>query len=194
MTLAGDILRCMGLGRSAQMARIKGRDTTPELLLRRRLWRAGLRYRLHVPTHAGRPDVVFSAARVAVFVDGCFWHGCPDHYVRPRSAGDFWASKLIENVRRDAAQTKRLEALGWRVCRIWEHEIFGAPDRAVQRVRSALLSPRWRPPVSWRVAKVVETDPRINRERRYLRDLRDSQRHRTVTQKRTTRKWRTDRL
>jgi DNA mismatch endonuclease (patch repair protein) len=180
----------MGLSRSEQMARIRGRDTTPELMLRRLLWRVGLRYRLHAKTPAGRPDIIFPGARVAVFVDGCFWHGCPDHYVRPRSSGDFWSRKLIENFRRDGAQTKRLEALGWRVCRVWEHEIFEAGDRALQQVQSALVSVRWRPPVSWRVMKVVEIDPQLDSERRYLRDLRDSQRRRTVTQRRSTRKWR----
>ena len=180
----------MGLSRSEVMARIRGRDTMPELILRRLLWRVGLRYRLHGTTPAGRPDIIFPKAQVAVFVDGCFWHGCPDHYVRPRSSNEFWSGKLVENFRRDATQTKRLEALGWRVCRIWEHEILEAPDRVVQRVRSALFRLRWRPPVSWKVVKVVETDPQLDRERRYLRDLRDSRRRRTVTQRRSTRKWR----
>jgi DNA mismatch endonuclease (patch repair protein) len=179
----------MGLSRSEQMARIRGRDTTPELVLRRLLWRAGLRYRLHATTPAGRPDIIFPGARVAVFVDGCFWHGCPDHYVRPRSSCDFWSRKLIENCRRDGTQTKQLEALGWRVCRVWEHEVFEAADKAVQRVRSAVISSRWRPPVSWRVTRVVEIDPGLDRERRYLQDLRDSQRNRTITQRRSTRKW-----
>lgn len=180
----------MALSRSEQMARIRSRHTTPELVLRRLLWRAGLRYRLHAMTPAGRPDIVFPGAQVAVFVDGCFWHGCPDHYVRPRSSGDFWCRKLSENFRRDAAQTKRLEALGWRVCRIWEHEVFETADGAVQRIRSAVDGARWRPPTEWRVIKVVETDRQLDRERRYLRDLRNSRRRRTVTQRRHTRKWR----
>src|SRR5580692_10585444 len=109
----------MGLSRSEQMARIRSRNTTPERVLRGLLWSAGLRYRLHATTPAGRPDIVFPGTRVAVFVDGCFWHGCPDHYVRPRSSSDFWSRKLLENFKRDGAQTERLEALGWRVCRIW---------------------------------------------------------------------------
>jgi DNA mismatch endonuclease (patch repair protein) len=172
------------------MARIRGRNTTPELLLRRLLWEAGLRYRLHARAPAGRPDIAFPRSRVAVFIDGCFWHGCPDHYVRPRSSGEFWSRKLAENVRRDATQTKRLEALGWRVCRFWEHEIFEASNAALERIRLALSTTRWQPAASWRVLKVVETDAELDRERRYLRDLRNSKLRMTVTQKRSTRKWR----
>src|SRR5262245_58811764 len=127
----GEYPAWVALTRSEQMARIRGRNTTPELLLRRLLWEAGLRYRLHAKTPAGRPDIAFPQSRVAVFIDGCFWHGCPDHYVRPRSSSEFWSRKLAENVRRDATQTRRLEALGWRVCRFWEHEIFEAADGAL---------------------------------------------------------------
>src|SRR5262245_51945914 len=116
------------------MARIRPRDTSPERLLRKHLWNAGLRYRLHVPTPAGRPDIVFVSRRVAVFVDGCFFHGCPDHYVRPRSSCAFWAEKLAANVRRDIDQTRELERLGWRVCRIWEHEVFENPSRVAKRI------------------------------------------------------------
>lgn len=180
----------MALTRSQQMSRIRGRHTGPERTLRSLLWAAGLRYRLHARTPAGRPDIVFSGAKVAVFVDGCFWHGCPNHYVRPRSSTEFWAAKLAENVHRDAEQTRRLEELGWRVCRVWEHEVFEHPDRALDRIRSAVFNPRWRPSRSWRVLKVVEVDPSADRERRYMRDLRNGTRRRNVTRRRSTRKWR----
>jgi DNA mismatch endonuclease (patch repair protein) len=180
----------MALSRSEQMARIRARNTTPEVALRRLLWSAGLRYRVHAATPAGRPDIIFPRARVAVFIDGCFWHGCPDHYVRPRSSPDFWSRKLVENCRRDCTQTKRLEALGWRVCRVWEHEVFEAADVIVQQIRAAILNPQWDPPQSWRVIKVVEVDALRNRERRYLQDLRDPGQSRTVTQRRSTKKWR----
>ena len=180
----------MGLTRSEQMARIRGKNTSPERNLRRLLWGAGLRYRLHVKTPAGRPDIVFLGARVAVFVDGCFWHGCPDHYVRPRSSADFWAAKLAENVRRDIKQTRHLEELGWRVCRVWEHEVFEHPGRAVGRIRSAVFNRRWHPVLSWRVIRVAEIDATTDRERRYMRDLRNGCRRRTVTRRRSTKKWR----
>ena len=180
----------MGLTRSQQMARIRGKNTSPEMALRRLLWRAGLRYRLHARTPAGRPDIVFPGPKVAVFVDGCFWHGCPEHYVRPRSSTDFWAKKLAKNVRRDVDQTRKLEALGWRVCRVWEHEIFEQPDNVATRVEEAVANANWRPPSSWRVYKVTEIDPANDRERRQMRDLRDSAKRRTVTKRRTTKKWR----
>jgi DNA mismatch endonuclease (patch repair protein) len=171
------------------MSRIRGRDTKPERILRRLLWHSGLRYRLHARTPAGRPDVVFPGARVAVFVDGCFWHGCPDHYVRPRSSIRFWAEKLTQNVERDTRQTHRLEDAGWRVCRVWEHEVFEDPDRVVSRITSAVRDHPWRSRRSWRVYRVVELDHATDRERRYLRDLRDTTCRRTMTRKRSTRKW-----
>src|SRR4051812_12471262 len=180
----------MAFNRSEQMARIRSRNTSPEMTLRRALWSAGLRYRVHATTPAGRPDIVFPGARVAVFIDGCFWHGCPDHYVRPRSSEDFWSKKLAENCRRDSAQTKRLEDSGWRVCRVWEHEVFEMPEQLVTRIRSAIASTRWRPPRCWRVVKVAEIDRDLDRERRYLQDLRNARRRKTVTQRRSTKKWR----
>ncbi|RKI15392.1 very short patch repair endonuclease [Corallococcus sp. AB030] len=128
----------MGLSRSEQMARIRGTNTSPELTLRRALWARGLRYRLHERTPAGRPDVVFSASRVAVFIDGCFWHGCPLHYARPRSREEFWSAKLVENVERDARQAVLLEAAGWQVVRLWEHEIITELESAVERVERAV--------------------------------------------------------
>lgn len=182
------------LSRSDQMARIRGRHTGPERLLRKLLWGAGLRYRIHAQTPVGRPDIVFPGSRVAVFVDGCFWHGCPDHYVRPRSSGAFWSAKLVENVNRDAAQTLRLEALGWRVCRLWEHDVFVNPDFALRQVVGAVQDARWRPPVSWRVSCVDVTDRHPDRECWHLRDLRDSSRLRTVFRVRTTSKWKDRRL
>lgn len=179
----------MPLSRSEQMARIRGTHTEPERVLRSLLWRQGLRYRLHARTPVGRPDIVFPGAKVAVFVDGCFWHGCPEHYVRPRTSGAFWAGKLATNVRRDRTQTRRLEELGWRVCRIWEHEVFEHPGRVVRRVASAVRDPRWRPGECWRVVRVVEVDAVNDRERRHLQDLRDPRRRRVVTRRRSTRKW-----
>ena len=183
-------LHAVPLTRSEQMSRIRAKNTRPERILRSLLWQDGLRYRLHADTPAGKPDIVFLALKVAVFVDGCFWHGCPEHYVRPRSSNEFWATKLADNVRRDVEQTRKLERLGWRVCRVWEHEVFEDPDQVLNRVRSAVSSRRWRPAPSWRVFKVIEVDPSIDRERRHMRDLRNGTRRRVATKRRTTRKWR----
>jgi DNA mismatch endonuclease Vsr len=107
------------------MAGIRGRDTAPELAVRRWLHRHGFRYRLHVKGLPGRPDVVFPSRRVAVFVHGCFWHqhpGCRYAY-HPGSNVAFWAAKLDSNVRRDARQVAALEEAGWCVLVVWECEI-----------------------------------------------------------------------
>jgi DNA mismatch endonuclease, patch repair protein len=120
--------------RSALMSRIRGRDTRPEVDLRRRLWKKGLRYRTHFQRLAGRPDVVFIGAKVAVFVDGCFWHGCPEHRVWPSSRVSFWRKKLEGNQARDAAVTNQLRLAGWVVLRLWEHEIQSDPEAAANLV------------------------------------------------------------
>lgn len=108
--------------RSNCMSRIRSRDTKPEISLRRALWGKGLRYRLknRLP---GRPDIVFTNRRIAIFVDGCFWHRCPIHGRIPESNRDFWENKLRDNTRRDADVTQYLKSQGWEVIRIWEHEI-----------------------------------------------------------------------
>ena len=86
--------------RSYCMSRIRGRDTSPEVRLRKELWRRGLRYRLSSKL-PGKPDLVFPACQTAVFVDGCFWHRCPQHFTAPRSNADFWRRKVDANVERD---------------------------------------------------------------------------------------------
>jgi DNA mismatch endonuclease (patch repair protein) len=116
------------------MARVRQRDTDIELELRRALYALGLRYRLQVPLIA-KPrrvaDIVFIGARVAVFVDGCFWHGCPQHATWPKQNAEFWTQKIKTNQARDADTDTRLRALGWEVMRVWAHE---EPRQAAQRI------------------------------------------------------------
>lgn len=101
-------------------------DTRPEMLIRSALHERGLRYRKHLRISLGRgsvcPDVVFPKARVAVFVDGCFWHRCPEHGVQPRFNPGYWDPKLERNTRRDQFVTEALKQAGWTVVRVWEHE------------------------------------------------------------------------
>jgi len=107
-----------------RFARLLRRDTAPELALRRELHRRGRRFRVGVPVPgmARRTiDIAFSRARVAVFVDGCFWHGCSKHSVPPKSNKGWWQNKLAANQSRDVDTTQHLEAAGWRVVRVWEH-------------------------------------------------------------------------
>lgn len=102
------------------------KDTTPELAVRRRLHAEGLRYRVDYPADSTdrrrRADIVFTRARVVVFIDGCFWHGCPDHFIAPKRNADYWGPKIARNMERDRASTARLQEDGWRVLRFWEHE------------------------------------------------------------------------
>lgn len=119
----------------------RGRDTAPEMRLRSALHRRGLRFRkdlrIEVDGRRMRPDIVFTRARVAVFLDGCFWHGCPEHGQTPRANREFWSAKIQANRDRDLRQAAALQEAGWVVVRIWEHEAL--PD-AVDRVERALAS------------------------------------------------------
>ncbi len=169
----------MGLTRSQQMARIRGSNTTPELLLRSELWMRGYRYRLKQRVLGCRPDLVFLGARVAVFVDGCFWHGCPDDYSRPGTREDFWAAKLTQNLERDRRQTLALERDGWSVVRVWEHEVHGDTERVADRIGRVLEGGPPDPRPDWRVTAVEVVDAVERIERRILASLRDPARTRT---------------
>jgi DNA mismatch endonuclease (patch repair protein) len=122
---------------SARMAKVRRRDTKPELALRRELHRRGRRYFVDRPVlgKRGRPDLVFPRQHVAVFVDGCYWHACPDHLRPARANAEWWTEKLRRNVERDRQTDSDLEAAGWTVIRVWEHE---EPRQAADRVESVL--------------------------------------------------------
>lgn len=120
------------------MQRQGRRDTKPEMLLRRALWARGLRYRVDrapIPGMRRRADLVFGPSRVAVYVDGCFWHSCPEHATLPKNNREWWREKLAANVRRDRDTDRQLLEAGWQVVRIWEHEVAA---HAVERVITAL--------------------------------------------------------
>lgn len=123
--------------RSEQMSRVKSSGTAIELVLRRALWRMGLRYRVRSRVR-GRPDLVFHAARVVLFVDGCFWHSCPIHCRMPRANQQYWREKLSGNAARDLATRDALSAEGWLVLRVWEHELADGVDDVAQRVAAAV--------------------------------------------------------
>ena len=124
--------------RFSKQARV---GTRPELALRRELHRRGLRYRIQTPI-AGLPrrraDIVFTRAKVAVFVDGCFWHACPEHCVIPKANREWWLWKFDVNRQRDADTNRTLAQLGWKVVRIWEHE---PTDVAADTVEVAMTGP-----------------------------------------------------
>ena len=118
------------------------RDTKPELAVRRAVHALGLRYRVNArPVQGFRrtADLLFTRVKVAVFVDGCFWHGCPDHHSVARTNADYWAQKVAKNRVRDRDTDRALREAGWTVVRIWEHE---SPDDAAQQVAAAVARQR----------------------------------------------------
>jgi DNA mismatch endonuclease (patch repair protein) len=131
---------------SAAMRGNRRRDTKPELRIRSILHAQGLRYRVDFPITLGdvrvRPDIVFTKQRVAVFVDGCFFHACPEHGTQPKRNVDYWQAKLQRNIERDRRVSATLRAADWTVVRIWEHEPWmEAVALVVQAVRRASGSP-----------------------------------------------------
>ena len=123
--------------RSYCMSQIRGMDTKPEVVLRKALWHLGFRYRIRnrLP---GQPDLVFTSFRTVVFVDGCFWHKCPEHFVQPKTRTQFWLKKINGNVARDQRNNEALRSEGWHVVRIWEHETKESLENAVARVVDVL--------------------------------------------------------
>lgn len=107
---------------SKTMSKIRRRDTKLELKVRRELHRRGLRFRVDYAAVPGRPDITFTRVMVAVFLDGCFWHGCPLHGTSPKSNADWWKAKITRNLERDARVRDQLEDLGWLVLRYWAHD------------------------------------------------------------------------
>jgi len=113
------------------MSRISGKNTQPELLLRKAIWGAGIRgYRIHYKL-PGKPDIVFPKRRIVIFTDGCFWHKCPKCFPTLSTTKRYWVRKISNNVKRDTAVSKQLRHEGWKVIRIWEHEIRN--ERIIKR-------------------------------------------------------------
>lgn len=127
---------------SAKMSTLARKGTKPELLLRRELHARGLRFRVQwkVPGNRRRTiDIAFTRAKLAVYVDGCFWHGCPEHHVRPRTNSEWWSWKVERNQARDLDTDRQLAQAGWAVLRIWEHERPGkSAERVEKRYRELL--------------------------------------------------------
>ncbi|WP_327320737.1 very short patch repair endonuclease [Streptomyces sp. NBC_01235] len=144
------------------MSRQGSRDTAPEVAVRRLLHASGLRYRVNVPV-PGMPrrtiDIVFGKAKIAIFLDGCFWHGCPEHATHPKANAEWWRTKLDKNIARDVETTEHLTAAGWTVLRFWEHE--SAADVA-HRITASLTSQRPTPPEHPSSPSLTESDDADN--------------------------------
>jgi len=128
--------------RSNIMAKVKGKNTLPELTVRKLLFSMGYRYRLHCNDLPGKPDIVLPKYSYVIFVHGCFWHGCPScrrAQVRPVNNAEYWSRKLDKNIERDKKNKKELKKLGWNVFVIWECEIKKAnADKLFRRIRKAI--------------------------------------------------------
>lgn len=123
--------RSTPLTRSEIMRRVKNKDSGAELALRSALHAERLRFRLHRRVEGVTVDIAFPGAKVAVLVDGCFWHGCPRHATYPKSNTSYWLPKLEENKQRDRRQSARLRWSGWKLFRVWEHDCLPPNPRVV---------------------------------------------------------------
>lgn len=126
-------------GSRKSMLSNRRRDTLPELAVRTRIHAAGLRYRVDFAPLGGRrrADIVFTRKRIAVFVDGCYWHGCPQHATLPKRNSDYWLPKLQRNIERDGDTDRLLREAGWIVLRFWEHE---GPDEVARQIVAVVRS------------------------------------------------------
>ncbi|MGR6978379.1 very short patch repair endonuclease [Mycobacteroides abscessus] len=133
-------------GRSRNMAGIRARDTKPELAMRAALRQAGATgYRLHRKDIPGRPDAAFIRWKVAVFVDGAFWHGHPDHWNPEKAASDYWRSKIARNIKRDRTADIAPAERGWTVVRVWDFEVKADLEECCRKVLDALSRNGWMP-------------------------------------------------
>lgn len=125
--------------RSRMMSGIRGKDTSPELMIRKGLFRMGYRYRLHCPDIPGKPDIVFPKYRALVLVNGCFWHGHGCHLFKwPKSRQTFWRDKISGNVERDRRNLEKYHELGWRVLVVWECAIKGKHREPVDELMRSI--------------------------------------------------------
>lgn len=124
--------------RKLNMSRIRAKNTGPEAKIRKMLSAKGIRgYRLHYKL-SGKPDIVFTKKKIAIFIDGCFWHKCPVDFQEPETRKEFWMKKIQSNVDRDKKVNKQLKAEGWIVLRFWEHEVRKNPENVVKKIAETL--------------------------------------------------------
>jgi DNA mismatch endonuclease, patch repair protein len=124
--------------RSYNMSQIRAKNTTPEIKLRKALFRNGLRgYKIHYNLE-GKPDIVFTKYKIAIFIDGCFWHKCPKCFVEPKTRTDYWLKKIEKNKQRDKIVNKKLKNEGWFILRFWEHQIEKEVDNVLGYIQMEL--------------------------------------------------------
>ncbi len=129
--------------RSYNMSRIKSKDTTPEMVVRRYLFKLGFRYRLHKKNLPGKPDIVLKKFKTVVFIHGCFWHGHNEcrYFVKPKSNQNYWLPKIEKNISRGLQNEEKLKMLGWKVIKIWECELKTAKRDTLEKLTLFLTAP-----------------------------------------------------
>lgn len=128
--------------RSKIMRKIRAKDTKLEKLVRSEMWARGYRYRKNLGGLPGKPDMVFSTMKTVVFIDSCFWHGCPKHLRMPQSNVDYWNNKIKRNKERDDATNREYKNSGWRVVRIWEHDVKTSLETTIRKLGRIIDSRR----------------------------------------------------
>jgi DNA mismatch endonuclease (patch repair protein) len=135
--------------RSEIMRNVRSKNTSIEMLVRRELWRRGVRFRVNVTDLPGKPDIAIKKLKVVIFIDSCFWHGCPQHGRIPKSNVDFWRNKISRNVERDRSLDHQYQAQGWYVIRVWEHDVLNdlscTVDGIISKIRDIQASYRTQP-------------------------------------------------
>lgn len=116
------------------MSRIKNRDSKIETLFRKELWKRGFRYRKNSGKYFGKPDIVLKQHKTVIFIDSCFWHGCKKHCRIPTASKTYWVDKIEQNKTRDKEVSKHYKKLGWKIFRIWEHDIIKNPAKAINKI------------------------------------------------------------
>lgn len=124
--------------RSRIMSSIKGKDTKPELQIRKAIWALGKRYRIHDKTVFGTPDISSRSKKVAVFIDGCFWHGCSRCYTEPKTNTEFWREKISRNKERRKNVKTELKKKNWKILQFWEHQVKQDSERISLKIAEVL--------------------------------------------------------
>ena len=120
--------------RSEIMSKIRSKETKLEIALRKELWKAGYRYRKNASGYFGKPDVLLKKYKTVIFVDSCFWHGCKKHLRLPETNKNFWKEKIERNIKRDKEVNSHYKKIGWKVIRIWEHQLNKNQSEVLRRI------------------------------------------------------------
>ncbi|MBF8249577.1 MAG: mismatch endonuclease Vsr [Candidatus Levybacteria bacterium] len=120
------------------MSHVKSKDSGIEMIFRKELWKNGFRYRKNSPKYFGKPDIVLKKYKAVIFIDSCFWHGCPKHLRMPSSNQKYWKAKIIRNKKRDKEINSYFEKNNWKLIRLWEHDILEYPQKFPNLIRGVL--------------------------------------------------------